>query len=81
MINKFQLIHLFVPLTLLFIALSIFGNHKPFIQPLILLIFTLIYLFLTILHHKLDKSLTLEGLLEYILIAGLIIVLINSLMI
>lgn len=68
-------IYILLPLGLSFVALSFVLPQYKLIQASLAFIFLYLYIGLSLLHHKEDKSLTLEVTLEYILIATLTLVL------
>lgn len=65
------LIILFLPISAIFISLSLFFRHRSIVQFELLVFIMLIYVVFTLVHHHLDKNLTLEVILDYILIAAL----------
>lgn len=50
-------------------------SYVPFIQVFVLIGFGIFYILWSIFHHRMDKSLTLEVFLEYLLTAGLVFIL------
>ncbi len=71
-----HLVHSLLPLGLIFVILSFILPSLKIIQAGLAIIFIYLYLALSFLHHKEDKSLTISVTLEYILIATLALVLI-----
>lgn len=70
----------FVLIAVLSAVLAVLALFKlPFFQPIIFTILVLFYLTWALLHHFIDKSLTLEVALEYILTAALAEIIILSL--
>lgn len=55
-------------------------QHNSTIQLQIMSILSVIYLFWALVHHYLDKSLTVEIVVEYVLIASLVIVVLSSIL-
>lgn len=74
--RRLNLTHLFVPLTLIFIGLSLFFNGSLVIELELVILFALFYLSFLMVHHHRDKSLTVETMGEYILLAVLVIIIV-----
>lgn len=72
--------HLYLPVSLVIIGLSFLLRGDPQIQLNLLIMAVFLYLSFSFIHHFLDKSLTLEVIIEYILIAWLSIVLLIGLL-
>ena len=71
-----SLLHVFLPVAIVFIWLSFIYKYDSFKLSILLVLAVLIYFVLAGIHHKLDKSLTKEAIIEYILLgslAGLIV--------
>lgn len=69
-----KILHIIIPICLLLIFMSFTFRGQREIQILIAIIGVLSYLVVSMLHHKLDKSLTFKTILEYILVASLVII-------
>ncbi len=83
MINKVVRLNFFwilMALTPVFIGLIVFFRYNPLIEFQILSLASLCYLMSAILHHLKDKTLKLEVMVEYILIAGLVLIVLQSLL-
>ena len=78
---KLHLQTTFVMLSLLLIVLSFAFHSQRNLQFELLILLVIVYVSFSMLHHYLDKSLTLETMLEYILIASLAVVLLLGLVI
>ncbi len=65
-----------LPLILGMVALSFIFRQNANIQQYIILGALGLYIAFSLLHHALDKTLTLEVVIEYILIAGLVFILV-----
>lgn len=77
---KYDLLsHIFLAVSLVLIVASFFFKSLGQFQYLIIFLAVAIYLSSSVIHHYLDKSLTLEVGLEYILIGALAILLIFGL--
>lgn len=76
-----NLAYLLVPLGLAFVILSFVSPQLKQVEAGLALTFIYLYVGFSLLHHKADKSLTLEVTLEYILIATLALVLLMGVMI
>ncbi len=75
---KHYLIFVFLPLCLLFIVFSFITHNQSLIQVQILTLICFSYLIIHFIHHYLDKSLTFEIMIEYILIASLVTIVLVS---
>lgn len=71
---KLNLLHLYLPISLGLLILSIFLGKEFKVQLEIAVIALMIYVSFSLTHHYLDKSLTFETTLEYILIAVLVLI-------
>ncbi len=71
---KINAFFLLIPLSLGIIILSFIFRSKTTIQLELIFSVTVIYMSLALIYHYFDKSLTLETIIEYILIAVLVIV-------
>ena len=69
-----DLLHIFLPLGIIFLVLAFLFNKNSSILIQGIVTMTLIYLGFSFMHHNVDKTLTLEVALEYILIACLVLV-------
>lgn len=76
-----SLVHLLLPLGLIFVILTFLVPQSKQIQAGLAMTFIYLYIGFSLLHHKADKSLTLEIALEYLLIATLTLVLLLGLLI
>jgi hypothetical protein len=68
--------HLLLALSLIGIAVNFLFPYSDFIHFSVVMIFVIFYVIFSILHHYLDKTLTAEIMIEYILLATLAIVII-----
>jgi hypothetical protein len=73
---KLELIHLLIPLSVIFVILSFIFAHNSFVQFELIILFALIVFMNVSLHHHFDKSLTVEAIAEYILVAVLAIIIV-----
>lgn len=73
-----NLLHILIPLSLLGILLSLQFRHYNLLLLEIVILFGLFYLLSSMIHHHIDKSLTLEIIIEYILTALLMIILVSG---
>lgn len=71
---KIDLLHIFLPLGIIFLSLTFLFNKDSNVLIQAVVTMTLIYLGFSFMHHNVDKTLTLEVALEYILIACLVLV-------
>ena len=81
MINKYLKImtnHLFIPLVLGLLALIFLFRGNSLVQFELVVIGVMFYLVTALVHHHLDKSLTVEATLEYILIAVLVLIVLQG---
>ena len=72
--EKFNLTHLLLIFCLVLVAMSFIFPHIGKLQLEITVLAILSYVIFSLLHHYFDKTLTLEVILEYILIATLTLV-------
>ncbi len=77
-IFKLELIHLLPLIAIVLIVLSFIIPSQTAIQIQLSITFVLLYLTFSIIHHFLDKSLTLEVILDYILIAALVLIILSG---
>ena len=75
---KFNLMHLYLILAAFLLAGLFIFNHQPKLQFEVLVVSAICYVVIALTHHHLDKSLTLETFIEYILIALLIIIIVQG---
>lgn len=68
------LIYIFFPITLALVSLVFYYKFNPLVQYNLMILTLITYLGLSLLYHKLDKSLTLQVLFEYILLGSLTII-------
>ncbi len=73
-----NLINLYLPIAIILLILSTLFNKGSFFQIQIILTATFLYFSLSLMHHYLDKSLTRQALVEYILMVSLILVIFGS---
>lgn len=78
---QLQINHLFLPISILLTLLAIFLHGQKVLQFEIVMIAVAFYVGIGLLHHHYDKSLTLETALEYILIGGLAIIVLQGILI
>lgn len=76
--KRINLIYFFLPLAILFSVLAFIYSKQTNIQLWLIFVVALIYIGFSLIHHYIDKSLTIRTALEYILIAGLVLVIILS---
>lgn len=76
---EFNLIWIFVFTVPLFIAGIIVSPYSPQLQFMLLTIASLIYFSLAMIHHHRNKSLKIEIIVEYFLIAMLCLIIVQSL--
>lgn len=69
-----DLLHIFLPIGILLLVVVFLFNSNSNVLIQVVVTMTLIYLGFSIMHHNVDKTLTLEVALEYILIACLVLV-------
>lgn len=77
-ILRFNLLHLYLPVSLLLLVVSIFLGNMYRVQLEIAAIALITYVSFSLIHHFLDKSLTFETTIEYILIAALVLIILAS---
>lgn len=70
-----NLVYLLLPLGISFVILSFISPQLKIVQAGLAFSFIYLYIGFSLLHHRADKSLTLEVTIEYILIATLTVVL------
>lgn len=75
---KLNLLHLYLPISLGLLILSIFLGKEFKVQLEIAVIALMIYVSFSLAHHYLDKTLTFETTLEYILIAVLVLIILTG---
>lgn len=75
---KIKVIHVYFPLALGFLGLMYWFRGDALMQVEIVVAGAVAYIAVALLHHHLDKSLTVEIIIEYILIAALVLVLLNT---
>lgn len=76
--RKATLIHLMLPLILGLAALSFIFRQNVDFQKYIIGGALFLYIIFSLIHHYFDKTLTLEVVIEYILIAGLVLIILAS---
>lgn len=70
--------HFYLPLASLLIVILLFYKFNPKVSMQLVTIGALIYVVSALIHHHFDKTLTLEVIIEYVLLASLIIIIILS---
>lgn len=78
---KIHLDQLFLPVGIVLIGLIFVFRHQNQIQFELVVLATILYLATALLHHHFDKSLTIEVVLEYILIALFALIVIGGILI
>lgn len=78
---RLNLSYLFVPIAIILFGVAYFYRYQPQIQFEILAFGSFLYLVLALGHHYIEKSLTFEVFIEYILIAALVVILLQSMLI
>ncbi len=78
-IAEINLLWIFIFTVPLFIGAIIVSPYSPKLQFMILTIAALIYFSLAMVHHHKDKSLNLEIIVEYFLIAAISLIIVQSL--
>lgn len=73
--------HFFLPIAVVLIFASFLFPKNPLLQFQLLMIAVFCYIGLTLTHHYLDKSLTLQTFIEYILIALLALMVLAGILI
>lgn len=71
---KEMLVYIFFPISLALVFLIFYYKYNPLVQYNLMILTIFTYLGLSLLYHKLDKSLTLQVLFEYILLGSLTII-------
>lgn len=74
--KKVTLIHLLLPILIGFAALSFIFRQNSNFQLIVIIGALFAYLVFSLIHHYLDKTLTLETVIEYILIAALVVIIV-----
>lgn len=77
-IKKIELPHLFAVISLFVVVALIVFRDISFLQVLIAAIAVFLYIIIAFLHHLVDKSLTFEVIIEYILIAVLVLMILQG---
>jgi hypothetical protein len=78
---RVHLDQLFLPVAIVLIGMIFIFRHQNQIQFELVVLATILYLGTALLHHHFDKSLTIEVILEYILIALFAIIVIGGILI
>lgn len=68
----------YVPLALVFLVIMYYFKDNRKMQIQIVVVAAIIYVSLALIHHRLDKSLTPKTIIEYILLAVLIVILLQG---
>lgn len=76
--KKPNLLILMLPLVLGMGVLSFIFRQNTSFQFLIILLALVSYIIFSLMHHYFDKTLTFEVVIEYILIAGLVLIILTS---
>lgn len=69
---------IYIPLVLVFLAVMFYFKDSQKIQLEIIIASAIIYVAMALAHHHFDKSLTFEIIVEYILLALLVIILLSG---
>ena len=77
---KIQVNHLFLPLVVVLVVLVLIFRGHSLIQFELVTLGVILYVSTALLHHHFDKSLTVEVILEYILIAALVLIILQGLL-
>jgi len=75
---KFEIYHLLVPVSVVLLGFLVVLRNQTRLQFEVMLGAALVYLGLSFAHHHNDKSLTIEVMLEYILIAALSLIILQQ---
>lgn len=73
---RLNILHLLLPVSLILIGASFILPHYFIIQLQLAMVAIILYVALSFIHHYLDKTLTLEISLEYLLLATLALIMI-----
>lgn len=79
-LSKLNLTHSLIPWSGVAVILLILLRGRSNLQFLVVMISVVIYLFISLIHHHFDKSLTFEVLVEYILIAVLTLIILQGIL-
>lgn len=71
-----ELIHIFLPVSVVFLFFMYFLKPQSTVYLKIIILVSVLYLLISLIHHYIDKSLNKETLLEYLLIAFLVLIMI-----
>ncbi|MBI3485339.1 hypothetical protein HY025_00170 [Candidatus Daviesbacteria bacterium] len=77
-IIKKSLVYFYFVLSILLLSLVVLLQNSPHLQIDIVMLSAIIYITIAMLHHYFDKSLTLEVIIEYILMAALVIIILQG---
>ncbi len=75
---KITLSHFYLPLAIIFLGLLYLFRSNSLYQVELIIASSIAYITIALLHHHLDKSLTLEIIIEYILIAILVVIILQG---
>lgn len=75
---RMSLSYLYMPLVLVFLISLYFFRASAIYQVEVIIGAAITYVTIALLHHHLDKSLTLEIIIEYILIAILVVIILQG---
>lgn len=79
MINpRLNILHLLLPVSLILIGASFILPHYFVIQLQVAMVAVILYVALGFIHHYVDKTLTLEVSLEYVLLATLALIMVTG---
>ncbi len=73
-----NLSYFYMPVALIILGVFYIFRNQPKLQFQLVVIAAIIYVILALLHHLKDKSLTLEIIIEYILMAALVIIILQG---
>jgi hypothetical protein len=73
--------YLFLPIALLFVGLILYFQNYPKLQLQLVVLAAISYIVVALVHHYHEKSLTIEVIIEYALIAALAIILLSGFLI
>lgn len=75
---KLNVSHSYLPLAIVFLGLIYISKDNPKIQLQVVIAAAISYVAIALLHHHIDKSLTFEIIIEYILIAVLALIILQG---
>ena len=77
-VKKIEIMHFLVPICLGLVILSYLFRSNNGLQIQVLFLTSILYVLVSLLHHYLDKTLSLEIIIEYVLIAGLSLIILTG---